>query len=736
MTSSAPAEEIVDCIDKISPRLSAELKESGAKEVKEQVDEWGNLHGFAEDTAVETASRQSIFNLFLKTSLYEYYHRKGAVDKLFPNVRGKLQEAHEQTGNGGFQDCVLDDIVWTVTEDELRDIIKLRAQLFGIESVPEVVGKVFAAVTPQQSRHKLGQFRTPGDLAQAMASWTVADGDERVFDAGFGAGALSYAVAKEKQQGRLGTPSQEIYGIERCPLAHTMGNVALTIAANTHIDTLMCEDFLGTEPDEGRHQPPSCLSARPQVVPDTRIRKVPANMDAIVSNPPYTRHHEISDSYKKRVNKQAEYEVGESISTLSPMYAYFYYHAATLLKTGGRLSFITPSEFLEARYGITLKKFLLDEFDIRGMVLFNQSSAPEFEDALTTSVVSFLKKDSERNKTDARFVRVDGQPTPDEIIDSVNGDETGQTSWGFINTVAQAELCSETNWTSCFDASEGVSADGLVPLSKLATITRGIVTGNNEFFCLSEQERVDWGIDTQYLTPIIRSASNAPGYNFTWGDWQSALEDGRQVWLLYDVTDIEIRNPSQVLSGKAGMNKSLSSYTDSKPQKPPEVLQYIKQGKSDGVHNGYITQNREPWYKVGRRDAPPAFATYMSRDNPRFILNNTKCRTLSNLHGLYPTVDLTTHQLNALLAYLNSKSGNKHINQFDRTYASGMDKIEPNDLECVPVIDPRTLDQEIVGRLSELFTELCGRARNGQKSIEDTIRKIDEVLQKCRIQDF
>ena len=148
------------------------------------------------------------------------------------------------------------------------------------------------------------------------------------------------------------------------------------------------------------------------------------------------------------------------------------------------------------------------------------------------------------------------------------------------------------------------------------------------------------------------------------------------------------------------------------------------------AHSGYLAQNRNPWFVVDRRDPPPIVLTYMSRGGTRFIRNETTARNLSNLHGMYIDVEMDETQLKALLAYLNSDFASEVVRRSGRTYSSGMDKIEPNEMEGVPVLDPRDLDDQTVHTLAELFDELRATARDDSKSVTEAVSTIDDVLQQ------
>jgi hypothetical protein len=528
-----------------------------------------------------------------------------------------------------------------------------------------------------------------------------------------GACALSAAAYRKKKGKKNEPPLSDIYGVDLNELALVMGATTLTLMDHGEPHNLRTGDFLDFDP-----------------------RDTNGALDAVISNPPYSRHHELSEEYKSRVNSQAERELGRNVSALSPMYAYFYYHAAQFLKPGGRMSFITPSEFLETSYGESLKQFLLDEFDINTLVLFDRDDDSKFDEAMTTSLVSFLEKPNGTDECElTQIVRVDGDPSEKELLAAVSGDIEGETEWGFVNAVRQVELEAADKWTGLFDPVD-IDTSELTPLSELGTVNRGIATGKNSYFCLTQSEVEEWDIDEQYLSKIIRNSRSVPGYEYTDDDWQEERDAGREVWLLYHLTDLDAGEVRQTIPDDTAGNATLASYSGDKSEneeeETPSVVEYLQHGMSDEIeaHDGYLARNRSPWFVVDRRDPPPIVLTYMSRGGTRFIRNETNARNLSNLHGMYIDVEMDEPQLKALLAYLNSEFASEVVRRSGRTYSSGMDKIEPNEMEGVPVLDPRGLDDETADALAALFDELRAAARDDSKTTDEVVAEIDDLLQE------
>lgn len=683
------------------------LTDAVDEDLQERIDEWCGLHGLERlEDPQQIVANQAAFNVLLKSTLYEHYRQHTDLPELDGDVQAAFKTAGSETDDPAFDAYVLDDVARLGDPAALEEIVDARLQLASSEDPAEEIGRLFETLVPQEARRKLGQFRTPPTIASLMASWLIDDGTERVLDPGMGACALSAAAYATKQSVVDSPPLADIYGIDLNELALVMGATALNLQNHGGPHNLQIGDFLDFAPED-----------------------VDGEVDAIISNPPYTRHQELSEEYKETVNDRVETELGRSVSSLSPMYAYFYYHTTEFISPGGKLSFITPSEFLETSYGESLKKYLVDTYDIKALVLFDRDEQSKFEEAMTTSLVSFLEKPEGEVEELTRIIRVDEDPDEDELLEAIEGEVEGETEWGFINVVQQAGLEADNKWTNLFDPLE-IDTSELTEFSELATVNRGIATGMNDYFCLTQDVVDEWDIDEQYLSKIIRNSRSVPGYDYQPADWELECDEGGEVWLLYHLTELDA---DSVRPTETDGDTTLSAFTEHSDgeEKTPTVVDYLEYGMSEevGADSGYLAKNRTPWYVVDRRDPPPILVTYMSRGGSRFIKNETDARNLSNLHGIYLNVELSDQEVGALLAYLNSEFASEVVRRSGRTYSSGMDKIEPNEMEGVPVLDPRNLDDETISELAGLFDELRATAREDADTVEEVIERIDDRLE-------
>ncbi|MWV65664.1 N-6 DNA methylase [Halorubrum sp. JWXQ-INN 858] len=686
-------------------------------------EEWVDNHGLGRtDSADAIVARQAALHVSLVAALYESYRSEGVdLPQLDSTAyREQVTDARQKTGDDSFSSYFLSDAAELFDEDDLSRLIEAREQFVEADDLAETIGRVHESLVPRKDRHRLGQFRTPPVISDLMAEWAVREGDDEILDPGIGAAALSTSAYKTKKSRVGDSELDEMTGVDVSELSVLMGKTSLRLSNGGGSPNLRTRDFIDLSPEET------------------------GTVDAVISNPPYTRHHEFDEEVKAEINRQMEEEAGRSISTLSPLYAYFYIHATEFLADDGRATFITPSEFLETKYGEDLKAFLLENFHIRGFVLYDREADSQFDEALTTSFISFLerKTDGEEDDEDlTKFVRVDEWPGQDVVLDAVDDGTEGDTEWGFVNTIRQSDLEPEDKWDDLLDPLDIGDDEQLVPFSEIGEVNRGIATGKNDYFCLSEEELsgsagdYEWEIEDRWLSPLVRNARSVPHFDYRESDWERQRDAGEEVWVLYHLDELEWvpeLHPDSDDGEEDGQNARISDFSaDNDGEDRPGVVDYLKYGMEDvEVHEGYLASNREPWYVFDRRDPAPILYTYMSRSRGRFIRNRTSARNLTNLHCVYLDVEMDEDEINALLAYLNSPFADEIVKRHGRTYSTGMDKVEPNELEGVPVIDPRELDRDVVERLAELFDDLCESSRSGdeQEVLEELSEALDDVL--------
>lgn len=100
-----------------------------------------------------------------------------------------------------------------------------------------------------------------------------------------------------------------------------------------------------------------------------------------------------------------------------------------------------------------------------------------------------------------------------------------------------------------------------------------------------------------------------------------------------------------------------------------------------------IADHRRAWWSVGLRAPAPILATYMARRPPAFVRNAVDARHINIAHGLYPREPLPERALGRLAEALATSITLAQ----GRTYAGGLTKFEPKEMERLPVPHPAVL---------------------------------------------
>lgn len=676
---------------------------------------WCDNHGLGKNgDAAAVTSRQAALTVVLRSTVFDSVLGTPIMSISQQEYAELIRRAHGVAGDRSPAWFAIDSLVEDFPEPVFDWLLELADSMYVVDSPSEFLGSVYEKLIEQENRWRLGQFRTPEKLAALMAEIAVTDGDEDILSPGIGAGALTAAAVQRKE--RLGNEKafSDITGIDVSPISVLLGSAATLQHEASGMPSMREADFFDTTPDDI------------------------GNVDAVLSNPPYTKHHELPDDMKNSINEALSTRTGYSFSKLSPLYVYFTVQATQFLDEGDAAVFLTPAEILNTEYGTAWKQFLQEQYDVDAFVMFDPSNGSKFDGVATTSLITVATRRNSAGSASGSttFIRVDDEFDLDEIVSTIRAppqDADGVTAdWGFINTVNNATLAPSENWSSFFDGVDPVIDEQLIPLSSIARVTRGIATGQNSFFCLSESDLVgegngeSWEIEESFLSPIVRKSHRVPDYDFRDADWEAQREEDVEVWLLYHLDELDW-DPTlfrQEIADEETSQQQLAEFspddaeeiddTASLTDTERDVVSYLKYGMQldDPPHETHLAEQRESWYTVEQREPGDILYTSMTRDRGRFVYNEVGARNLNNVHSVHLTADLSEQETKALLAYLNSEFADKIIKRSGRTLGSGMTKIEPGDLKNIPVIDPRELEPDTVAELADLFDNLCTAARN------------------------
>lgn len=373
----------------------------------------------------------------------------------------------------------------------------------------------------KDEQHRYGQHYTPRQVARLLAAFAVRSSTDLVLDPSCGDGRLLEEAIRLKAglsphgRRRSSNPSQEVFGIDRSASA-------VRLASQTGARVAVA-DFFDVEAGRG----------------SSKSVALPSQFDAIVGNPPYIRQEVMSARDKRRIDKRLKLDCAGSPEIFWPrwsgrsdIYVYFFAHSALLLKSGGRLVFLTASSWLDAGYGAALREFLLKNFRLIAVI----ESAVEsfFADASVNTAITVLARESSeqaRNANLVRFVHLISSLRNDENSDPLTGkavelaraiersDSSITTDDRRIRVIKQEDLLAECPHTKPIKTHaaksqaakvQALSGSGwgkylraddvffrviergsarLCRLSELARVRFGVKTGANEFFYVKEASR-------------------------------------------------------------------------------------------------------------------------------------------------------------------------------------------------------------------------------------------------------
>jgi hypothetical protein len=416
-------------------------------------------------------------------------------------------------------------------------------------------------------------------------------------------------------------------------------------------------------------------------------------------NPPYTRQEEMEDILEEEKNKAYKRCIEDwkamgnypkrkepKLSKRASIYVHFFIHGGRFLKESGRLGLITSNSWLDVDYGGDLQRFFLENFKIKAII---ESKVERwFEDADINTAITILERCSnleERGKNVVRFVQLK-RPLA-EFIPPV---ESERERWAYVEklidliesknryyedekirifTKVQKELWEEgydkekneyvgTKWGKYIRA-PGIfykilekGKDKIVPLSYVAEIVGGLITGSNDFFYLSEEKLNKWKIEPQFLLAVVKTPRELNRIAFTSKDLK---------YKLFYVT------------------------ADKNKLKGTNALKYIKRGEKLGIHNAPTFRSKDRWYELPRLKAAPLLWVDLRWEKHICHLNLDNVPFEHNYYGIIAKKDRN----NLLLcAFLNSTLSWLFIEILGRVgLGQGAIRLVGKDLRNFPVID-------------------------------------------------
>lgn len=636
-----------------------------------------------------------------------------------------------------------------------------------VKDTPDTIGEIFESLIPAEERHKLGQYFTRVDIVDLILCFCLKNPTkDTVLDPSCGTGTFliqSYFIK------RMLDPTldhkeilSQLWGVDIAKFPAHLSTINLVIRDLREKDNypqIFQNDFfelrLGGLVDHPN------IDAKKVKRTDGTIEKIPypRTVDALVGNPPYTRQEEIEEiaggggGYKEKLIEAALKDIkGKPLATLSKragIHAYFFVHGFKFLKNGGRFGFIVSNSWLDVDYGKGLQEFFLKNAKI--VAIIESKVERWFEDADINTCIVILEKcegdknQKERDENLVRFVQLK-KPLADFIPSFSTNQQFQRDRWEKINQLkdlilahnryfedekiriypkSQKELGEEgfdeetktyvgSKWGKYLRAPQiffkilEKCKDKLVPLKKVADVRRGITTGANDFFYLTEEEIKKRGIEKEFWMHQDEKGNWVPNY---------ALRSARE-------SDSILVEPRTLKYRILIINK------DKKELRNRNILKYIKEGERKGFDKKPTCAARKLWYSLG--DKKPGDSLWMMTPGDRYIsfYNPNKVYVDARLYDIYfknkDNAKFLTAYLNSSIIPLITAQEGRHL-----TGAVNVIDIKVYEFLRFLVPNPDKIRLETKQKVESLFEKLSKRKIypileeiDANSSIEVSFKKI------------
>jgi hypothetical protein len=488
----------------------------------------------------------------------------------------------------------------------------------------------------REALREKGQFWTPLWLAKVMAAWVTELRPRTVFDPAVGPGTFFAGARAAGYTGHF-----EGYELHETSFAEA-GRLGLS---SGDFERIVVGDFIGA--------------------------RVNRSFPAIVSNPPYIRHHRLSEERKAELRRIAERVLGFPLDGRVGLHVYFLLKCLEHLDSGGRLAFLLPADVCE---GISSRAFwnrLCERFRLEAVLTFDESAAP-FPKVDTNAIVFLISNHTPQDRI--RWIRVQ-ERDGEAIARAVKGLPNAFGSRAAL-TWTERKL-TEALATGLSRPPRPASSQG-VPLSNFARIVRGIATGANEFFFLTSEQIAVLGLEMRFFVRAVGRTRDCRDDTLRCSTLTALEAQARPTWLLN-------------LDGTA------------KESLPTRLRSYLEFGEAQKLNERALIQSRRPWYRMEQRTPPPILFAYLGRRDCRFILNEAGVVPLTGFLCVYPW-DARPDAVRRLWRALNHPATLENLAFAGKSYGGGALKVEPRQLDTLEI--PQAFLDEVGLESPPVATEL------------------------------
>ncbi|WP_342653672.1 N-6 DNA methylase [Pseudomonas sp. F3-2] len=373
--------------------------------------------------------------------------------------------------------------------------------------------------------------------------------------------------------------------------------------------------------------------------------------DGVVGNPPFIRYQYLPELFQETAEKVFK-TLGCKFTKHTNAWVPFVLASIALLKPGGRLAMVLPSELIHVLHAQSLRSFLAKE--CKKLVIID----PEeiwFEGTLQGAIILMAEKKTFASQSNEGLglLPVTGRSflteNPQEVFDRatpVTGKAlTGKWTIAFLKPSIR-DLLDEAETLPCIDRFRTV-----------AEVDVGIVTGANKFFLVDDEVVETYNLQA-WTHKMFGRSEHCPG-------------------IIYD----ELQH---LQNSESGLPSNFLWFPEGSAKYHPEIARYIQYGESLGLQTRYKCRIRRCWYTV-----PSVYTTEIGmlkrcHDAPRLILNEAKAYTTDTAYRIKSLRQSPEQMVSAFVNPLTALSAELE----GRTYGGGVLELVPSEIEKLLIASP------------------------------------------------
>ncbi len=478
----------------------------------------------------------------------------------------------------------------------------------------------------QTSQKLRGGYYTPQHLADYVTKWVLLNEPKKILEPSCGDGVFIQAVANNDASKQLKMTCFEILDTEvekSRELAKQLGYVNCEVNAG---------DFL--------------VWANKLLLENNPV------FDGVLGNPPFIRYQFLEKDFQ--IETETVFKtLGLKFTKHTNAWVPFILVSLSLLKDGGRLGMVIPSEIINVMHSQSLRTFM---GKVCSKIVVIDPKEIWFEDTLQGAVILLAEKKKDHNlQTEGvGILSVQG-------LDFLNTDPNEL----FKNTLTTNGKTIDGKWTrAVLDKDELKLIDKIINhknvhlFKDIADVDVGIVTGANEFFLVNNEIVNEYKLH-EYAHPMFGRSQHCRG-------------------ILYDKNQ---HDENQNL----GLPTNFIYMTQEFEELSEGAQKYIKFGESKGYETRYKCRIRKPWYTVPSIYSRSVGMLKRSHGAPRLILNTIEAYTTDTAYRVtskkVDPANLVCSFLNPITAIFAELEG--------RFYGGGVLELVPSEIEklYVPIVE-------------------------------------------------